>query len=389
MTTPITRLMRNTRLARRRGARLARRRGARLARRRGARAGLLVAVPLVAVATLAAGCGTAATRTSGGAATRTSGGAATRTSGGAATSSPGAASGTAAPAAGPTPVPTTTGGPVTPGQPACAGWPATVPHGPLPASFVPVAAMRCVTSDQTIPGKGEWLTATLERADKNLGPLVTALRQPSDHAAPGVICPAIAMVPPQFVLVSGDGKMIMPRLPLSGCGLVQRPVLAALAALSWQKVSVRLVSPVQTQQETASGCAPQDSDPFTAYGSLRPSAGGPVFGTSPASLRICVYGSGAAGSAPRFLRAATVAGTAERELITGLSGAGRVTVCSLPRSAFAVIGGPGSPLIYVELGGCYRVLRYEAVAGRLMRLSVGQATPGAVAVIKSVTHSGP
>jgi hypothetical protein len=203
-----------------------------LARRRGARTPLLVAVPLVAVATLAAGCGTVTTRTSGG---------------GAATSSSAAASGTGAPASAPAPVPTTTGGPVTPGQPACAGWPATVPHGPLPASFVPVAAMRCVTSYQTIPGKGTWLTATLERADKNLGPLVAALRQPSGRTAPGVECPNIAMLPPQFVLVSGDGKMIMPRLSPSGCGLMQRQVLAALAALQWQKVSVRLVSQAGTR----------------------------------------------------------------------------------------------------------------------------------------------
>jgi hypothetical protein len=349
-----------------------------LTRQRAGRAALRAAVPLVAAATLAAGCGTATTPRSGG---------------GSATTSRSAVSGTAvptsAPTAAPSPVPTTTGGPVTPGQPACTGWPSNVAYSPLPASFVPVAAIRCVTGYQTIPGKGQWLTATLERADKNLAPLAAALRRPPGRNVPDAICPDIAMVPPQFVLISGDGKMIMPRLPLTGCGLVAQQVLAALSALPWQKVSVRLVSQTQTQQEVATGCAPQYRDPFAMYGSLRASPGGSVFGTTPASLQVCVYNSGGAASTPQFIRAATVTGATETALLAGLSGAGRATVCTLPRPMFAVVGAQGSPTIYVELGGCYRVLRYESEGGGLMGLSIGQATPGAVETIESLTHSKP
>lgn len=345
-----------------------------LTRRRAGRAALRAAVPLVAAATLVAGCGTVSTPRSGGSAT---------------TSPSAAASGTPGPTAAPTPVPTTTGGPVTPGQPACTGWPANVTRGPLPASFVPVAAIRCVTGYQTIPGKGRWLTATLERADKNLAPLAAALRRPSGRTVPGVICPDIVMLPPQFVLFSGGGEMIMPRLPLTGCGLVAQQVLAALSALPWRPVSVRLVSQVQTPQEVATGCAPQFRDPFALYGSLRPSPGGPVFGTAPAALRICVYNSGGATSMPQFVRAATVTGATETALLAGLSGAGRATLCTLPRLMFAVVWGQGSPTIYVELGGCYRVLRYESEGGGLMGLSVGQATPGAVETIESLLHPKP
>lgn len=339
---------------------------------------LLAAVPLVAAVTLAAGCATATTPSSGG---------------GTAASSAPAASGAPAPPSrpshAPSPVPTTTGGPVVPGQPACAGWPQKVARGPLPASFVPVAAIRCVTGYQTIPGKGEWLTATLERADKNLGPLATALRRPSGRATPTMICPNIAMVPPQLVLINGAGKMIMPRLPLNGCGLVQQQVLAAISALRWRAVSVRLVSQVRTQPQVASGCAPEYRDPFLVYGSLRPSPGGTVFGTPPATLRICVYGSAGAASAPRFLRATTVTGAVESHLIKGLSGAGRAAACSLTSAEFAVVSGPGIPAVDVELGGCLRVLRYETKAGGLTEMSMGQATPGAVATIESVTHPKP
>lgn len=331
------------------------------------RAALRAAVPLAAAAALAAGCGTAST---------------SRPGGSVASSRP-APAGTAVPAGAPSAVPTTAGGPVTPGQPPCAGWPAQVAHGPLPASFVPAAVIRCVTGYQTIPGKGEWLTATLERADRNLGPLVAALRQPPARTMPDTPCPEIAMLPPQFVLISGDGRKIMPRLPASRCGLVDRQVLTALSALPWQRVSVRLVSQVRTQQEVASGCAPQARDPFATYGPLRPSPGGPVFGAPPASLRICVY---SAAGAPRFLRAATVTGAAESQLIRGLSGAGHATVCSLPRPMFAVVGGAGGPTVYVELGGCHRVLRYQPEPGGLTGLSMGQATPQAVATIESVTR---
>jgi hypothetical protein len=208
---------------------------ARFARRR-RRAALLASVPLLAVGALAAGCGTVS-------APSPAGGAGGSGTGSAVTSSP--------PSVSSTPVPTVTGGPVTPGEPACSGWPQNAARGPLPASFVPVAVLRCVGANQMIRGKGQWLTATLERAGRDLAPLVAALRRPPEHATPGRICPATATLPPQIVLISGDGQAIIPRLPLSGCGRVQTQVLAALAALPWQTVSVRLVSQVQTQQEAA------------------------------------------------------------------------------------------------------------------------------------------
>jgi hypothetical protein len=366
MSTAITLLARQTGFAQAGFARFAR-----FAWRR-RRAALLASVPLLAVGMLAAGCGTVSAPSPGG--------------------GPGGGSwtGSAAPSSPPpvssTPVPTATGGPVTPGEPACTGWPQDAARGPLPVSFVPVTVLQCVSGYQTIPGKGQWLTATLERVDRDLAPLVAALRRPAEHAPPGTICPAIAMLPPQIALISGDGKAIIPRLPLSRCGMVQPQVLAALAALPWQKVSVRLVSQVQTQQEVASDCPPGFKDPFVVYGSPRPSPGGAVFPTDPAALQVCVYGSGGAANAAQFARSASVTGQAERELLAGLSGAGRAGQCALPHSRFAVIESPGAPLIYVELGGCDRVLRYESASGGLMDLSTGQATPATVAAIESLAR---
>lgn len=339
---------------------------------------LLVVVTVVAAA-LAAGCGTTAAPRAGGAAAT-----ATKVA-----RSPAPASAS--------PVPTTTAGPpVVAGQPACTGWPQVVSrYKPLPASFAAVAVLYCVAGFQTIPGKGLWETATLERADRNLAPLIAALRRPSQARPPGMMCPDIAMLPPQFVVLGGDGTAIWPRLPLTGCGQVQPGVLGALSRLPWQKVSVRLLVQTQTEQQLASGCTPQYTDPFAMYGSLRPSAGGAVFPALPASLRICVYSAGAGGAgagAPRFVRSATVTGATERDLLAGVSGAGRTTLCTLPEQGFAVVGGPGAQSasqVYVELGGCHRVLRYGPQAGGLAGMSTGQATVGAVATIESVTGGTP
>jgi hypothetical protein len=352
---------------------------------RASRVTLLASLPVLALVTLAAGCGTATTPpTAGGTgSTQSSAGKPPTTSPAA---SPTAASGT------PTAVPTTTAGPpVVPGQPACTGWPANAPHGTLPTSFVPVAVLRCVNGYQTIPGKGQWQTATLQRADRDLAPLIAALHLPPGVRRPGMMCPDLAMLPPQIVLVSADGKMLAPRLPVGGCGLVQGPVLAALAALPWQTVSVRLVAQVQSQAQVSSGCASAYSDPFAQYDSSRKSSGGALYAAPPASLRICVYSAGGAANTSHFVSGTTVTGPTVTALLDGLSGPLRLTVCTLPHEMFAVVESesPGNQVVYVELGGCDRVYRPESVSGGLMGMSTGQATPGAVAIIESVTHPKP
>ena len=186
---------------------------------------------VAALAAMATGCATASTSTP----AATGGASGT----GAASTSPPASASAA-------PVPTlTTGPPLVAGQPACVGWPGSVTHSKtLPASFVPVAVIRCVTDYQMIPGKGQWETATLERADQGLAPLLTALQRPNQTRPPGTFCSDLVELPPQFVLVGKDGQAIWPALPVTGCGLVQGELLGALAALPWQKVSVRLVAKV-------------------------------------------------------------------------------------------------------------------------------------------------
>jgi hypothetical protein len=188
-----------------------------------------VSVPLLVAGALAAGCGTVAANPGG-----------VNQPVGTSSSSTSAS----APAPSATPVPTVTGGPVVAGETACAGWPANAPHAKLTAFFQPVAVERCVTGFQTIKGKGEWETATLEKSTDNLATLVDVLLQPSTRVQPGVFCPEFIVVPPQVLLISSAGKELIPRLPVGECGSTDTRVLTTLAAMTWQPVSVRLITKV-------------------------------------------------------------------------------------------------------------------------------------------------
>jgi hypothetical protein len=192
-----------------------------------------LAVPLLAAGALAAGCGAAQSSAAPGAPSR--------------------GTGPAAPSTSATAVPTVSGGPVPEGEVACVGWPTGATSAALPVSFVPVSVERCVNSAQTIPGKGLWTTATLQRSAGDLTALINALRQPDVTRPPGTVCPALAVIPPQVVLISATGQKLIPRLPTDGCGITDSQVLVALDALRWQPVSVRLIAKVPgATQPTAS-----------------------------------------------------------------------------------------------------------------------------------------
>jgi hypothetical protein len=196
-----------------------------------------VSVPLLVAGALAAGCGTVAANPGGP-------NEPVGTSSSSTSSSTSASSSASAPAPSATPVPTVTGGPVTAGDIACVGWPSNAPHGKLTAFFQPVTVERCVTGFQVIPGKGEWETATLEKSTDNLATLVAVLLQPSTRVQPGVFCPEFIIVPPQLLLINSTGKELIPRLPVGPCSSTNPRVLTTLASMSWQPVSVRLISKV-------------------------------------------------------------------------------------------------------------------------------------------------
>jgi hypothetical protein len=159
--------------------------------------------------------------------------------------------------------------------PACAGWPAGLPYQALPATFIPVTALRCITGTKDIPGQGPYFAATLERSDGDLRALAAALRQPSGHVQKGIVCPAIAMLAPQVVLIGKDGSMIRPKFPVNGCGMIQSQALRTLNALPWHAVSVRVFSQVPGGTGTPGRATPPPSGPAMT-GMNKPGPGGPA-----------------------------------------------------------------------------------------------------------------
>ena len=223
-----------------------------------------LAVPLLVAGALAAGCGSASSSAPAAGGTVASGAAAS------------AAAASSAPTAGGSPTSGAVHGsapatPVAPGGVACTGWPSGTESVSLPTSFVPVSVERCVNGATAIPGKGLWTTATLQRSTSDLSGLANALRQPSATHTPGTICPALAVIPPQFVLINAAGEKLIPRIPVTGCGLPAAQVLSALDSLRWQQVSVRLITEISGG---ASPTAPSVSG--TAPHSTQTASGGHV-----------------------------------------------------------------------------------------------------------------
>jgi hypothetical protein len=196
-------------------------------------------LPVLVAGALAAGCGTASVNPG-----HVTGPAdpAAAASASASGSAPGSVPGAAASA---TPMPIDPGGPMIPaGGAACSGWPTNATRATLTAFFTPVAVERCVTSFQQIAGKGEWETATLEKSTDKLATLTAVLRRPSAGHQPDIMCPEFVVIPPQIVLISADGKELIPKLPVGACGTIAAQVLTTLATMTWQTVSVRLVTRV-------------------------------------------------------------------------------------------------------------------------------------------------
>jgi hypothetical protein len=199
-------------------------------------------LPVLVAGALAAGCGTAAANPGGVNEPANGASASAPGSAPASGSAPGSVPGSAGSGK---PLPIDPGGPMIPaGGAACSGWPTNATRGILTAFFTPVAVERCVTSFQQIAGKGEWETATLEKSTDKLATLTAVLMRPSTGHQPDIMCPEFAVIPPQIVLISADGKELIPQLPTASCGTVAEQVLTTLATMAWQPVSVRLVTRV-------------------------------------------------------------------------------------------------------------------------------------------------
>ena len=257
---------------------------------------------------------------------------------------------------------------------------------PIPAGFTPVAVIECTFTNVNVAGRGEWTALAKRIAVTGFGPLMSALRMPSERAGKNIACVSETLFVPQFVLVGKDGDVIYPKIPKTACGQPTPRVMASLDALKFRTISAKPQRQVLTQSEVVSGCAAAWKDMLgfdtQQHGGMTPSAGGPLFRPMPKSVRVCIYRWAPDSLDTRFVRGGSISGATEGKLLKGLT-AGRSSVgCAISHRAFAVIqpaGPESSNVAWVELGGCDRLLRGN--------YSVGQATRAAIAIIGNVGRS--
>jgi len=193
------------------------------------------------------------------------------------------------------------------------------------------------------------------------------------------MCLAVLGVVIPFVLLGRDGRLVYPRIPTGECGNPLPQVGLAMQDLHWVTVSVRRGVQLETQAVVESGCPAAWKDmigfSFAQRQSLRPSPGGPVFSARPLSLRVCVYRDRSGPLDTYFVGGGRVGGAAESALLRGIAAGRTSAACPRPHARFAVLlpSGIGGPVVYVEIGGCYRVLRPDN--------QIGQASPAALAII--------
>lgn len=245
----------------------------------------------------------------------------------------------------------------------------------------------------------------------NRGP-VQSLFQPdralkaADQSQVGASCAEPAYLVTDFVLIGDHGRTIRPRVPTDSCGQPQKAVRDTLQQLPTTTTSRQLLHQTESPQAIATGCSQQFKDLFDlSVERLVPRAGGPLFTPAPTSIRICVYQDDppdARGDVVgTLLHGGSLSSQAETTLLNGLATGRPTTTCPTVHGQFAVVtAGSSGSYATVELGGCDRVLDEALGAapsspalnsappttGAVVRLrsEIGQASPAAVASLRSV-----
>jgi hypothetical protein len=111
----------------------------------------------------------------------------------------------------------------------------------IPAGFQAVAVVQCIPVSVMIPVAEPDPYVRKEVAIAGLGPLLAALREPSDLRIDVLRrCMVPATMMPQLALVGSDGAVIYPRIPVNVCGAPIPQVAASLAALHWIVLSAAI-----------------------------------------------------------------------------------------------------------------------------------------------------
>ncbi len=252
------------------------------------------------------------------------------------------------------------------GAPVCVDRPAV--HGALTSQAMrtpmgreePTRFARCRHVNQIVPGRGEWLMRTEERADGDIAALAVALRLPDDGGGADN-CPAIGIVLPEVYAVDATGRAVLVRWPLGACSQPRPEVAAALAALRWTPEATRQVRQVRTQAVIDSGCGDRVKNMAAVEGAATDR---PVRGGSPESLAVpkrvwaCTYAIDEHGDTPEGSYASGGRTTVAvwRAVVLALRTAPLAPPgCTTQGRRFTVLHSPEG-WVFIERDGCRRVL---------------------------------
>lgn len=244
-------------------------------------------------------------------------------------------------------------------------------RGGIPEDFVTAAVLRCRDEVRDVPGDGSWSVRVTERADTPAAELVEMLRKPSDPLPDDELCPAVAYVPPYFLLVDADGRALVPAVPTSACGQPRPEVEDFLDGLDYRVVAETPVARTQSQESVDTGCTDAWKDGIA----IGPPSPGPAAPSGLAGkIRVCVYGAiEGEGTPVGHLEGGH---TASETLVDVLDSAGPAAPCDKPHSRFAVLKPETGDAAWaeVELDGCLRVLRSNNTLGQLDQRAIDLLT---------------
>ncbi|MDQ1486471.1 MAG: hypothetical protein QOJ62_2164, partial [Actinomycetota bacterium] len=161
------------------------------------------------------------------------------------------------------------------------------------------AVVRCEAVERVYPGIGSWQVQLAEVADAGVGPLLDELRRPSDVRPNDLACTLELRGSPWFVVITRDGLVITPAIPLDPCGKPRLSAIAAIGALPYRAVDAVRVGLIASPESLSTGCAQGWKDMVAFEANQRPRSTPGTSGSvadlasPPASVRVCLYKAGA------------------------------------------------------------------------------------------------
>ncbi|MGH8861997.1 MAG: hypothetical protein ACRDVG_12330 [Jatrophihabitantaceae bacterium] len=224
-----------------------------------------------------------------------------------------------------------------------------------------VAVVICDYGQRRYPD-GVWSVRIKKVTTSGLAGLLAALDRPDTPATPGERCLDYLDLDPALYLVDADGKDIHPRYTRDGCGHLQRGAVKATDRLSWNTAGVTKVSLDIPNDPVQRECGNGWKDVISIEAGLKSSSAGGAELPSSTAI-VCVYLVIDDPISGRYIRGVHLDPTLTAALRSALDRPGRPGTC-VQQKKFAVVHDASGQLVYVELGGCWRVLRADGSVGR-------------------------